>query len=137
MSHCIRYFITESKMIDLTDLEAGIRQINPGYEIDADILLLDEEEYGQIDINEPGDGLFESELELARRFAEKKAGRDRLQATLQDAKRLVVAQAIWSGSDEETIDALRGMFGWLQQNYRGILMDEGGTFYDNAKKPIG
>ena len=129
MTYYVRYAVTDDKPIILSEIEKGLQQVNPGYEIDADYLILEGQEYGQIDISLPGSDLFEDDLELMRAFAEEKEKHEFLLSELQKVTSLIVVQAIWSNDRTETLKVIEGMFEWLMNNHKGVLMDEGGAFY--------
>jgi len=129
MTYYVRYVLTEAKEITLPQLEAGLQEVNAGYSIDGDLLVLDDEEFGQIDILRRGTPLFEGDLETLQRYAAKKSSKDSLLATLQEAQSIVTVQVIWSLDDEETLSIIDPLFYWLLDNRRGIVVVEGGFFF--------
>ena len=136
MSFYIRYFITEDRVVTLPELEAALRQASPGYGIDADIIVLDGEEFGQIDIIERGHPFWDDELAVVGEWAEERRGREALRTALGQARSLVTVQPIWSREDAETRSVLRPLFEWLLAHRAGVLAVEGGTFHDRAGEVV-
>ena len=132
MSYYIRFVLTDDQSITLSQLEQALQATNPDYEIDGDIIVLDDEEFGQIEINERGDPLCDSDLELLREIAEQKQGKATLLAALNNAKSLIVVQPIWSREGEETLKVLSPLFHWLLENRKGLLASEGGSFSNST-----
>lgn len=129
MSYFIRYVITEEKNVTLPELEQGLQAVNPDYEIDGDLIVLDDEEFGQITIDRAGTQLFKSDMKLLREWAEAKSNSENLLAQLNQARILVTVQAIWSRSFDETHEILTPLFHWLFNHCKGLLVMEGGTFF--------
>ena len=130
MSHYIRYLLTDDKGLTLPEIESAVPQIHPGYAIDEDILVFDDGEYGKIELNVAGDEFFESDIELLEGFASEKENKEMLLATLKASKSMVVVQVIWELSHAETLKALEPLFDWLLTNHSGLLVEEGGAFFN-------
>lgn len=132
MSYYIRYVLTTSEAISLPELEKALQEVNASYCIDGDILLLDDEEFGQIDIRSRGDRIFASDLRQLQQFASEKQNRASLLPILQQAESIVTVQPIWSREDEETLAVIEPLFDWLLANRRGLLAIEGGSFFTSS-----
>lgn len=136
MSYYIRYVLTADKEVTLIEMEKALQQVNPRYGMDEDILLLNDEEYGQIEINAVGDGIFEGDIKLLEGLAEEKENKLSLLTTLKAAKSMVTVQPIWKDKDdEETLKVLDPLFDWLLVNRVGLLAVEGGSFH-SSEGPI-
>ena len=136
MTYYVRYALVDPNPIRLSEIKKGLCLVNPSYTIDADLLVFEDEEYGQIRISKQGDILFTSDLELMKRFAERKENSAFLLAALQKVRSVVVVQVIWSRGQSETWQVIEGMFNWLMENRAGLLMDEDGSFYYDLAEPV-
>ncbi len=130
MTFYLRYILTNGAEVSLPELDAALQQTDTSYELDGDLILLNGEEIGQIEINEPGDGLFEDDLALLDEFAEQKQDYDRLRSLLEQATGLVTVHVLQAASAEN-----EPLFRWLLDNRPGLFVIEGGLFY-NAAGPI-
>ena len=137
MSYYIRYVLTDDKPVTLPELEAGMQEANPNYAIDGDVVVLEDDDYGLVEVNATGDGIFEGDVELLRDFADEKENKDALLTILQNAKSMVTVQPIWQGKDEDvTLDALDPLWQWLYTNRSGLLVYEGGNFTSESGEVI-
>ncbi len=60
MGYYMRYILTDDRETTLSEIETGLKQVDPDYSIgDGETLMYGDELYGEIEINVPGDGLFE------------------------------------------------------------------------------
>lgn len=130
MSYYIRYLFTDDKGLTLPEVESAVQQIHPDYAIDEDILVFDDGEYGKIELNVAGDEFFESDIEFLEGFANEKENKEMLLATLKASKSMVVVQVIWELSHTETLKVLEPLFDWLLTNCSGLLVEEGGAFFN-------
>src|SRR5262245_26817058 len=97
MPYYMRYFDTSSEPLAMEDIEAAIKRENPAYWMEifkdgqrplADLYLGDAL-FAQIELNQPGDGLFDEEIrEMLDALLDAEGyGRQRVESVLKDAKR--------------------------------------------------
>ena len=84
MGYYMRFIVTDEKDVSLGPLESALKQIDPAYLIDRDeeadsegLLKWRDAVYGQIEVNRPGDGLFDGEIEELKEFVENSEGAKR------------------------------------------------------------
>jgi hypothetical protein len=141
MGYYMRFFDTSDKPLTVGDVEGALRDVNAAYRLEspdsakvpqADLYLGDGL-YAEIEINEPGDGLFEREIaEMVESLqdAQSKA-RERVEEVLKGARRIVSVRVL--GQDRETADTLAGiepLWGWLFSTRPGLLQADGEGYYD-------
>jgi hypothetical protein len=141
MGYYMRFFDVSDEAIDLQVLDAALRGIDSAYHIDVfpetntlqgelhhhDVL------YGEIEINQPGDGLFDDEIQEQLESIEEAGEGDnaRVEDTLRSAKRTIVVRLLWQDRDpEESLERLDALWFWLQTNRNGLLQADGEGFYD-------
>jgi len=129
MSYYIRYATTDNCTPTLEELGKGLTAADPRYEIDGDVIVFDDEDYGLIEINKLGDGTFEDDIDLLQSFAAEKKNKQSLLAVLHGCKSMVTVQPIWEDRDEDaTLSVLKPLWNWLYANHPGLLIGEGGDF---------
>ena len=141
MGYYMRYITTDPADISILLLEEVLRAVDDQYSFRnvhtqprefADLMHSDGL-YGQIEINRPGDGLFEEELEELSEFLETAGGRSkrRVVRTLAAAKAIVAVQVLWQGrGTEATLDKIGPLWDWLFRNREGLLRADGEGYYD-------
>jgi hypothetical protein len=87
----------------------------------------------EIEINEPGSGLFEDEIAEMLEFLKDAKGksRKRVEKVLKDARRIISVRVL--GQDREAEDTLAGvdpLWKWLFSTRRGLLQADGEGYYD-------
>ena len=61
MGYDMRYILTDDRKTTLSEMETSLKQVDLDYSIgDGETLMYGDELYGEIEINVPGDGLFEN-----------------------------------------------------------------------------
>jgi hypothetical protein len=131
VSFYIRYVLTDDRAITLGDLEQSLRQVDPAYAIDGDFISRGGAGYGIIDLTYRGDPICDGDLELLARLAEKKRHRDAIQAAIRDAKGMVCVQPV-NSLESRTEEVLAPLWDWLLGNRAGLLVWEGGYFFNRA-----
>ncbi len=131
MTYYIRYALTDDRPIELTEIKGGLHSVNPNYFVDADMIVLGDNDCGKISIEDKLSDMSGDDLALMKESAEQSENSDFLLAALHKATSLVVVQAFFSGHKEETSQILQAMLKWLMENRSGLLMDEDGSFYWN------
>jgi hypothetical protein len=140
MGYYLRYFVTDPKPVSILELEAGLRCFDPAYSISAEgkfgDLLHGGEVYGQIEINRPGDGLFDEEIAENIEMVEDSSSpnRERVINALRAATATVALQVVWQGRDgDATLAKIDPLWKWLFSNRQGLLQADGEGFYDESK----
>src|SRR5262245_6915905 len=149
MGYYMRFFDTSEKPLTIGEIEGALRDVDPAYRLEAPEsakvpqadLYLGDGLYAEIEINQPGDGLFEDEIAemlefledaegKARKDAEGKA-RKRVEKVLKGARRIVSVRVL--GQDRETDETLAGidpLWKWLFSTRAGLLQADGEGYYD-------
>jgi len=141
MGYYMRFFDTSEKPLTIGEIEAALRETNPAYRLEVPVgakipqadLYLRDGLYAEIEINEPGDGLFKDEIAEMLEFlkdAEGKA-RKRVEKVLKGARRIVSVRVL--GQDRETERTLAGidpLWKWLFSTRAGLLQADGEGYYD-------
>jgi len=131
MTFYVRYILTDNDDITFPQVTDILKTISPDYEVDEDVINFKGELIGLLDINEPGDGIFEGDIDLLTEFAEDKEAKDIILADLEKAKLLVVVQVLGANWDA-SMDAVEPLFDWFLANHPGLLAVEGGEFWNSA-----
>ena len=141
MAYYMRYFVTDHKSVSLADLEAGLPSLNPAYSIRAEgntaELFHGDGLYGVIEINRPGDGLFDEEVADEIKLVEDNTStnREKVIHALKNATLTIAVQVVYQDRDAEvTFDTLNALWGWLFANYHGVLQADGDGYYDQGGK---
>jgi hypothetical protein len=141
MGYYMRFFDTSEKPLTIGDIEGAMRDVDPAYRLEvpkpakipqADLYLGDGL-YAEVEINQPGDGLFEDEIAEMLEFLEDAEGnaRKQVEKVLKAAKRIVSVRVL--GQDRETEDTLAGidpLWKWLFATRAGLLQADGEGYYD-------
>jgi hypothetical protein len=141
MGYYMRFFDTSEKPLSIGEIESALRQVDPAYRLEAPEsakipqadLYLGDGLYAEIEINEPGDGLFEDEIAEMLQFLEDAEGkaRKRVEKVLKGARRIVSVRVLWQ--DRESGDTLAGidpLWKWLFSTRAGLLQADGEGYYD-------
>lgn len=140
MGYYLRYIVTDEKEVTLTVLESGLKQHNVAYSIERDNESDDEgnfnfndDIYGAIEINRPGDGLFDEEIEELKEFLEDAEGERKSEVlqVLDDAKAIVAVQVLWAAREaEETLEIINPLWLWLYANRKGLAQADDEGYYN-------
>lgn len=142
MGYYMRFIVVDDKDIFLSKINSGLKQIDPAYSIEYDNdaddvgdLTFRGDIYGALEINRPGDGLFDEEIDELKEFLED-AGGERKPEVLQvlsDAKAIIALQVLQQGraSSEETLERIDPLWEWLFANYKGLMQADAEGYYDS------
>jgi hypothetical protein len=141
MGYYMRFFDTSDKPLTIGEIEGSLHEVDPRYRLerpdDADIpqadLYLGDDLYAEIEINEPGDGLFEAEISEMLELLDNSEGRsrNRVESVLKQSRRTVSVRVL--GQGRETDDTLAGidpLWKWLFSTRAGLLQADGEGYYD-------
>ena len=141
MGYLMRYFATDDRPITLPQIETAIRQIDSAYAIanvevdDLGDLLLGSQRLAIIEINRPGDDIFEDDIAEFMDLVGKGnlPGEVRVREVLAAARVLVVIEAFWEGEDaESTLAKIDPLWDWLFANFAGLSQADSEGFYDQS-----
>jgi hypothetical protein len=141
MGYYMRFIVADEQDISLKVLESGLRQKDSAYAIERDEADDDEGElkynsdlYGAIEINRPGDGLFDDEIGELKEFLEEVEGerKEEVFRVLSEAKAIIALQVLQQGraTDEETLVRIDPLWQWLHANRKGLLQADAEGYYD-------
>jgi len=138
----MRFIVTDEKDVSLGTLESALKQIDPAYLIDRDeetdsegLLKWRDAVYGQIEVNRPGDGLFDGEIEELKEFVENSEGAKRSDVlnVLGQAKAIVAIRVVYERREsEDTLVKIDPLWQWLFANRQGLLQAGGEGYYDSS-----
>lgn len=125
MSTYHRYLIADGGNASLDELRQCLRDRDPAYDIDEDVVTFDGSERGIIvDITERDDPIFDEDIDLLGRQADNDPAGDEIHRQL-DSSTCMVTMQVTSDCDETALEAL---WEWLRIHKQGVLAYEGGTF---------
>jgi hypothetical protein len=137
MGYYLRFITTDTNLIDLKKIGEVLQSTDPKYALEIKgndaTLHYDGDPYADLEINLPGDGLFEEEIEELIEFLEDAKGpkKKRVQAVLEDAKQIFAAQVLFGGRDlEVTFDRIDPIWEHLFEHHKGLLQADGEGYYD-------
>jgi hypothetical protein len=137
----MRFFDVSAEALNLRDVDSALRQVDPAYRveiIDGTSELQGELHYadglyGEIEINRPGDDLFDAEIEEQLESLEEAEGDSAfVAATLRAANRSVVVRVLSQGREShDTLVRIDPLWAWLFNARSGLLQADGEGFYDS------
>jgi hypothetical protein len=143
MGYYMRYIVTDGEL-RLVEIEEALRGTDGAYRLhqhsgtqrqSADLYHGDEL-YGELEINRPGDGLFEDEIAELREMVEEREesdedGRRRVVDLLTRATGMLAVRVLWQGRDAEpTLERLDPLWRWLHDRREGLLQADSEGYYD-------
>jgi hypothetical protein len=142
MGYYMRFFDTSPEALSLRDVDLALRELDPAYcvEIVPETNALQGELhyadglYGEIEINQRDDGLFDAEIEEQLESVEEAGEGDRVlvSETLRAANRSVVVRVLSQGREsDDTLVRIDPLWAWLFNSRSGLLQADGEGFYDS------
>lgn len=120
-----RYLIADAGTATLDELRQSLKAYDPAYDMDGELITYNGAERGiLVDVTHRGDPIFDGDVNLLKRHANKEKNCDDLHRELDRAMCMVTTQ-ITSTCDESALETL---WDWLRVNKKGILAFEGGGF---------
>lgn len=143
MGYYLRFIVTDDRQVDLSLLEGALKTVDSSYQIadrysgptETGNLVGGGELYGQVEINRPGDGLFEEELEELKEEAEEGRGRGReaVPQALKTARALVAIQVLWQDRETDaTLERIDPLWHWLFANRKGLPEADREGYHDQS-----
>lgn len=142
MGYYMRFHDTEPRPLHISELRAGLREIDPAFDVDGEnisdsgCLLYNGEVYADITIDGPDDAYFDWKTDSLKAEVGAAAGpgKERVEAVLRAAQRQVFVRIRWGGRDSETtLSRLDVLWDWLFAHRSGLLHAEGEGFYDGEE----
>lgn len=139
MGYFFRYFLTSDPAPDYEQIAAALRAADPGYDltldplIDAAALTYRGERLALVEINLPGDEMFEDDVAEFRDLVGAGASTAEAQvlAALAQVRALIAVEAFWAGDDAEPVlSRIDSLWAWLFGHHNGLLQADGEGFYD-------
>ncbi len=141
MGFYMRFFVTDTEPVTLGVLDSALRQVDSEYALtdrvsdrgEFGLLRYADEPFGEVDINAPGDGVFEEEIAEFLEFIEDTsgAGKARVQEALNNSRATVAIKVLFFEREtEETLKRIDPVWNWLFANREGILQVDREGFYD-------
>jgi len=143
MGYYMRFISTDEQEITLSLLESALKLVDPQYSI-ANVhktprefgdLMHGNDIYGQIEINQLGDNLFEEELEELKEFLSEGKGKKKkaVLKALTNTKTTVAVEVLWQKRDaEQTLSKIASLWNWLFTNRSGLLQVDNEGYYDSS-----
>lgn len=137
MSYFVRYFIS-SKPPEINTLQKAISLVDANVRLHVDPQKTSSAEVtyglnvcGELEINVPGDGLFEDEIEELIECAQEGKGNFlEVVDALKDCKGIIVEQILYSGRDfREVLDEIDPIWLALDDTMPGLLHFDAHGFY--------
>jgi len=142
MGYYMRFFDTSAEPLNLGVVDSALRQLDPAYRVNifpkTDALQGEfhygDGLYGEIEINQLADGLFDEELqEQLETLGDAEEGDPAPVAeTLRAARRSVVVRVLWQGREPaDTLVRIDPLWTWLFDSRTGLMQADGEGFYDS------
>jgi hypothetical protein len=138
MGYYMRYISADSQPLELGELGKALTNQDPAYR-----LLFEENEgtlhygetlIGHLELNLPGDGIFDEELAELREFAADADGaaQSPVPAVLNRASAVLAVRVLHgTGEAETTLQRLDPIWAWLFEHRRGLMQADGEGYYDS------
>jgi len=141
MGYYMRFVATDDGDVSLRRINSGLGRVDAAYLIefdddadDAGSLTHNGTTYGALEINRPGDGTFDQEIEELKQFLEDSEGgrKPEVLRVLNDAKVIIALQVLQQerATGEETLARVDPLWEWLFANYQGLMQADAEGYYD-------
>lgn len=135
----MRFVSEDEKPVTTTELRDALLAAGPGYEVTLDdvsaTILHAGAPIAHVEINVPGDGLFDEERDELMEFVAdsdgERSSKSRVLEALGAARTIVAAQVLFgTGDTETTLSRLDPLWRWLFRHRLGLLQADGEGYYD-------
>lgn len=141
MGYYMRFILTGDESPQLEDIRAALRSLSLDYAVitpDDDPsraeLLFAGERLGDLEFNQPGDDIFDEDIDELRQLVSRSQSenRQRVLDVLDRARMMIAAQLFWQGDESEPVLVrVDPLWDWLFASYDGLLQADGDGFYDS------
>jgi hypothetical protein len=131
VGYYLRFLSEDDRPLALGEMMSGLQDI--GFRVgEGGTLQRGDELLAQLEVSQPGDGLFEAERDELRDEAERGgAAAGPVLARLGSLTAILAARVLWQErTAEQTLDLLGPLWDWLLANRRGLIHADGEGFYD-------
>lgn len=142
MGYYMRFISTDERKISLTVLEAALKEIDSNYRVKRDEtdnsqgdLMLGEDVYGEIEVNLPGDEIFDIEIEELVEFLEEVEGENKSKVVevLNNASAILSVRVLDQGrASEETFEKIAPIWDCCFKNYSGLVQADDEGYHDDS-----
>jgi hypothetical protein len=143
MGYYMRYIIAEPKDVKLSFLESALKKMDSAYSMEnvqpgppeMGELNYGDSVYGVLEINKPGEEIFEEELEELVQWVQESKGRKKRKIIkiLKSSKAIIAIQILMQDRDtEQTLQKIDPIWEWLFANYKGLMQADGEGYYDQS-----
>ena len=144
MGYYMRYFDTSKERLTIDTIDEALKKEDPAYRLVAPAsakvpqadMYRGDGLFAEIEINEPGDGLFEEEIQEFLESLEEAEGenRKRVEKVLKEAKRIISVRVLHQDREtEETLAGIDPLWQWLFLTRAGLLQADGEGYYDEVE----
>jgi|CXWL01.1.fsa_nt_gi hypothetical protein len=140
MGYYMRFIVEDETTVSIDEVEAVLIRLDSRYLLAREVgdqrtadIFYNDSVYGQIEINVPGDGLFEEEIGELIEFIEDSAEskREAVIEKLNNTKSIFCIQVLFQGRTvEETLEKLAPIWDWCFRSRAGLLQVDGEGYYD-------
>ena len=137
MGYNLHFILTNEKKTTLLQIARGLKKVNPKYSfVVGELFTYDGIAYARIEINRPGDGSFEEEIESLKEWIDypESEGAKQVIETLNQATCIfffrVFLSVLEGETDEEKFKVFEPLWHWFYANRAGILHMENNGFYN-------
>lgn len=141
MGYLMRFFVTDKMDLTLQYLGNALQLVDARYQLantdvpDIADLLFDGTQLAVLEINRPGDDMFEDDLAEFDEMVgpDHDPATTRVREVLHQTKALVVAEVFWEGTESEAaLEKLDPLWNWLFQHVQGLAQADTEGFYDSS-----
>jgi hypothetical protein len=142
MGYYMRFISNDERKLSLKELESALKEYDSSYKVERGedddsegTLTYADGVYGQLEVNEKRDGVFEDEIEMLKENVENTEGenKQRVLDVLEKASSLLFVRVLNQGrSDEETLEKINPIWGWLFKNRNGLAHADYEGYYDDT-----
>ncbi len=133
MSYYARFISTDTTETTLSILERALKETDSQYSIaESGELKHGDDVYAVIEVNRPGDGLFEEEIGELKEALDDIRGKRKGEVvkTLSEARAIVAVQVLFAdGNSEATFQKLDPLWVWLISHRKGLLQADDEGYY--------
>ncbi len=139
MGYYLRYFMADTRPIQLQQIKDRFESLDPAYGLEPDIvddlgrLTYNGKLIALIEINRAGEEIFDDDLDEFKALigTPTTEAEHRVYAHLTDATAIIAVEAFWKEADmEDTLSRIDPLWEWLFSQRAGILQADGEGFYD-------
>lgn len=136
MSYFMRYISTDDLEITLEILNKELQAVNQRYSVDeSGELRFGDDVLGVVEINAPGQELFDEEIEELQEFVHDARGwkKKEVLKTFDAAKAIVAVQVLSGGQDSiQVLEKLMPLWDCLMSNRTGLLQADDEGYYNKS-----